>query len=203
MLALAHEGLSHRTINHCLKALRIMLAEATKARLIAGNPAALVEELVGNPAQRGTLTLPEVRKLFNERQVKPVWRGDRKMRTMDLLMASTGARMGEAMALMVDNVHPKYVVLSHSWDRRAGMRPGTKSGEGRAVPIPSRVSAALSALIKSLRWREADDLVFVQNAHRGQPVGHAEIARALYSALAISEKQRAERNVTAPASRKI
>ena len=109
--------------------------------------------------ERGILTGTEIRKLFDEKSISKVW-ADRKHYTLNLLAASTGMRMGELQALPVHAVHDNYVEVAQSWERRDGIKSGTKTGAGRVVPLPAVTSKHLRELIASSPYQESDDLVF-------------------------------------------
>ena len=195
LLSLLDKGLSAATGNHCLKALRIVLEQATREGLIQGNPARSVQELAGRPAERGVLSAVELRALFDERTFDAVWRGDRLMFSVNLTAAATGCRMGELQGLMVGNIRQGYLLLSHTWDRKGGLREGTKTGAARIVPIPGRVQTWLDTLVIAC---ERDALVFERPGKPGLPIEHTSINSALYRALqqiGITDSERRERRI--------
>ena len=131
------EKLSPATINHALRCLKVMLKEATRHGIIARDPSAFITGLSEHQAERGILTVEEVRRLFEEKAISKVCGGDRKHYTLNLLAASTGLRMGELQALPVGGVYESYVNVSQSWERRDGIKQGTKTGRERVVPLPA------------------------------------------------------------------
>lgn len=117
-------------------------------------------EYIHSRVARGNLTGQEIRALFDEKRFEKVWAGDGKHFTLNLTAASTGLRMGELQALAVGSVQLDYLAVSQSWERRTGLKEGTKTGAGRMVPLPKRTSAQLAAFIESSPCQEPADLVF-------------------------------------------
>jgi integrase len=150
------------------------------------------------PTGRGILTGSEIRALFDEKRFGKVRAGDRKHFTLNLTAASTGLRIGELQALAVGAVQPDHLTVSQSWERRTGLKEGTKKGAGRIVPLPKRTSAQLAALIESSLYREPTDLVFY-GKDRQAPLSPRIILDGLYGALGridITAEERAERRIT-------
>lgn len=198
LLALRRGKLSPSTINHALRCLKVMLKEATRQGVIARDPSAFITGLAERPAERGILTALEIRALFDEKRFEKVWAGDRKHFTLNLTAASTGLRMGELQALAVGAVYSDYLTVSQSWERRTGLKQGTKTGAGRLVPLPKRTSAQLAALIESSPYQEPGDLVF-WGTDRQTPLSPRIILKGLYSALGrigITSQEREERRLT-------
>jgi len=179
ILALRKKGLSPSTINHGLRCLKVMLKEATRHGIIARDPSAFITGLADHPVERGILTGAEIRKLFDEKSIGKVWTGDRMHYTMNLLAASTGMRMGEVQALSVRAVHENYVEVSQSWERRDGIKAGTKTGSGRLVPLPAYSARHLHELIASSPYQSFDDLVFY-GQNRNTPITPRMILAGLY-----------------------
>ena len=106
--------------------------------------------------------------------------------------------MGELQALAVGAVQPDYLTVSQSWERRTGLKEGTKTGAGRMVPLPKRTSAQLAALIESSPYQEPTDLVFY-GKDRQTPLSPRMILDGLYGALEsidITAEEREERRIT-------
>ena len=198
LLALRRGKLSPSTINHALRCLKVILKEATRQGLLARDPSAFISGLAERPKERGILTATEIRALFDEKKIGKIWSGDRKHYTLSLLAASTGLRMGELQALPVGAVHENYVTVSQSWERRTGIKQGTKTGAGRLVPLPKKTAEHLTALIESSSYQEPADLVF-WGQDRHTPLSPRMILAALYSALGkigITAEEREERRLT-------
>jgi integrase len=198
LLTLRRGKLSPSTINHALRCLKIMLKEATRQGVIARDPSAFINGLAESPAERGILNGEEIRKLFDEKKIEKVWSGDRKHFTLNLTAASTGLRMGELQALSVGSVQVDYLTVSQSWERRTGLKEGTKTGVGRIVPLPKRTSAQLAALIESSPYQEPTDLVFY-GKDRQTPLSPRIILAGLYGAferIGVTSPEREKRRIT-------
>ena len=122
--------LSATTINQCLATLRIMLGEAERLSFISRDPSRGIEGLKETPRPRSILELAEVQALFDEGSIGKVWGGDLRHYALNLVAASTAARMGELQALQVQHVFNDYVAICQSWGRKYGMK-GTKTGINR------------------------------------------------------------------------
>lgn len=183
------------TINRVLGTLKIMLSFAAEQSIINGSPAATVGELKEEPKARGILTMTELRKIFDETNVREIWNGDLKMFSLNLLAASTGMREGECQALRIMDVHDKYVSVLHSWGAYGRTPP--KFNAVRDVPIPSKTWKFLRQLIEPSRCRSPEELVFFGPC-RNEPLAKHAILRDYRRALAragIGENEQRSRNL--------
>ena len=145
ILKLRKERLSPATINHALRCLKVMLKEAARHGIIARDPSAFITGLAEQASRaRHPHRRRDTARCSTRRQIGKVWGGDRKHYTLNLLAASTGMRMGELQALPVGAVHENYVDVSQSWERRDGIKQGTKTGPGRLVPVAGRHRSTLA-----------------------------------------------------------
>ena len=106
--------------------------------------------------------------------------------------------MGELQALPVSAVHDNYIVIAQSWERRDGIKAGTKTGPGRLVPLPTFTASHLNELIASSAYQKPDDLVF-HGRDRKTPLSPRFILDGFYGALGqieIGEAERQERRIT-------
>jgi len=191
------KALSHTTVNHCLRTLKIMLKEAKRLGYRHDNPAEAVQNLVETPAERGILRLDEVRDLFRDEDVEQIWGGDQRHYTINLLSASTGMRLGEVLALQVQYVFDDYVTVMWSYRPPYGFRE-PKRNSRRTIPIPTKTSACLHELISCSPFQESGDLVFF-GQERDIPISQEKIGKALYKALeriGITPEERKTRNVS-------
>jgi hypothetical protein len=78
------------TINHSLRTLKIMLAEAVRLGYLAADPSKSVRQLRETPEARGILTLEEIRALFDEKRIGKIWDGDFRHFALNLTAASCG-----------------------------------------------------------------------------------------------------------------
>ena len=189
--------LSPTTVNRCLTCFKIMLKEAVRLEYLHKSPAVGIKQLRERPERRSILTIDEARALIQDDNISQVWDGDLRHFTLNLLAASTGMRMGEIQALLIQNVHDEYISIFYSWDRRYGLKE-PKWGSEREIPIPLRTAAHLSELIAISPYQEPDDFVFFGSDGK-TPIGDKSISRALYKALeriGISQEMRKERYIT-------
>lgn len=189
-------SLSPTTINHCLVTLKIMFKEAHRIGILPKNPAAKVEPLKESPKQKTILSREEVRALFTGDALNTVWGRDLPFYTMNLLAATTGMRMGEVQALQVQDVHPEFVSVVHSWDRKYGLKDPKRNSK-REIPIPTITANYLEATIRYLRHDKPEDLVFSLNGRI--PFGNRTILEGFRRALeriGITPEKRAARNLT-------
>lgn len=133
-------GITNKTANNILSALRQVFQEALMQELIERNPAEHVKPLAKIGKRRGCFTVDQIKKLF----AFP-W-AHRQAYVACLLAASTGMRMGEVRALTVAQVHEGYITVDASWNDIEG-RKCTKSGYGRIVPISDGVQKELKAIL--------------------------------------------------------
>jgi integrase len=100
------KGLSGSTVNHATIALRLILRQAAKEKLIRAMP--LVESVAIEKSVKGTFTPEEIRKPFGQ-----PWK-DFHHFVANKLAAVTGCRAGEIAALRKSCLHPEYLeALGH------------------------------------------------------------------------------------------
>lgn len=176
IVQLRREGtLSSASINHILQALRTILGQAVTEGLIGENPALLVKPVKLVQAERGIPTADEVRKLIGS---PALWR-DHRLYIINLLAASTGARMGEIRGLLVENVFPDHLEIRHSWENHSGLKE-PKWGSVRDIPLAPRVYEELDEVIKETA---PTSFVFYGEHGKDRPMGERAIERGLYAAL--------------------
>ena len=168
-----------------------MLKEAKRLGYIHTNPAEEIRRLSEKPKVRSILRIDEVKELLLDDNIDRVWDGDLFNYTLNLIAASTGIRMGEIQALMVQNVHEGYISIFYSWDRKYGLKE-PKWGSKREIPIPSKSSQRLQELIACSPYNEPQDFVFWGES-RNKPVSNKMILNTLYKAfenIGISPEER-------------
>jgi integrase len=147
------------TINRSISTIKVMLAWAARKKLIQGSPAQAVDKLKEEPKKRGILTLPELHALFDEDRASEIW-ANPYHRTINLLACWTGARLGECQGLERQYVHPNYIQIMNAWSGPKYKLTIPKWKSIRAVPIPSKVSLALTAIMDESPYKEDEALVF-------------------------------------------
>jgi integrase len=197
------KGLSGSTVNHATIALRLILRQAAKEKLIRAMP--LVESVALDKPVKGTFTPDEIRKLF-----ATPWKDYRHF-VANKLAAITGCRAGEIAALRKSHLHPEYLDIKHTWDPTYGLGP-TKTGKERIVPIPDLMYQDLVALLdmnphakiseENRKKMTAEQLTFIDDPFLffsddpTHPVDQSYATRALYRALAaigVDEESRKKR----------
>lgn len=176
------------TVNQRLQILRVMLEEACKQEYLTENPAQFVKPVGGGSAERGVLSLDEVRALLNPK----IW-AEYKFYAITLLTLATGLRISEVRGLQVSQVHPDYIQVHTAWEEKYGLKE-PKCGSIRDLPITPMIYEALQEVITSTK---ATQLVYY-GATKETPLSKSWIEKQLYRALeriGIDEVSRRKRNI--------
>jgi integrase len=192
---LKEKGLAGRTQVQIYAGLRVMMTFAFRQRLINENPCLYVQPPVVRSKPRGILTRAEVKRLFDPKTIRSIWKNDRLSFAASLTAAATGMRLGEILALRREDIHTgkdgAFVDCQHSWCQVSQALKDTKTSETALIPLPSKVAKHLSALA---RRHEG----FVFSADGVRPVKYWVIEGALTRALrriGITEQDRLARGV--------
>ena len=192
IVQLRREGtLSSASINHIRQALRTILGQAVTEGLISENPALLVKPVKLVQVERGIPTVDEVRKLIGS---PALWR-DHRIYTINLLAASTGARIDEIRGLQLQNVFPDHLTIRHSWENNSGLKE-PKWGSVRDIPFAPRVYRELQKVVEQTA---PTSFVFYGEQGKDHPMGERAIERGLYAALrtiGITETERRRRHLS-------
>ncbi len=181
--------LANQTRMHILYAFRVVLREAVDEKVLAVSPLERVEPLGKTFRARDVFSVAELRVLFPQGSLAPIW-GNQRTGLLFLVLATTGIRSGEARALSWRQV---------LWAERALLVDrtveGGSSGHGVIGPIsakkggakiellPSRTLEELAAWRDLSIWKEPEDLIFPGEA-RGIPLSAATVAHSLPRAFA-------------------
>lgn len=166
------EGRAASTINHVINCLSIVLDAAEDDGIIPAVPK--VYRAGGKGSAREVLTVSEARLVLNSKR----WRDERE-RIANVVAAATGLRQGEILGLTRDRVHRDHLDVSQVWDRVSyRLKPATKNGESRVVPISKRVRRELARLIHMSPHRPKW-YVFYHDASTVAPYNAAEVTRGL------------------------
>ena len=128
------DNVSRATANSYLDALRTVMQQAVRDGLVTNNPTVGIERL-GNDTQ--------IRKAFNLKEVKAIvgktedWKNP-MIRSMCILAATTGMRMGECRALKKDCISKDAVIIKASFSNIDGYKL-PKNGKERIAPLPPGV----------------------------------------------------------------
>lgn len=133
-------GYAPASINKTYGALKTALRWAHDRGMISTDPTAGISGYSGGPVRvRGILDAAEVQALFSA-----PWT-DERARVACLTAASTGARLGEILALQAQDIADGILYIRHSYSQADGLKT-TKTGKERRVPLLPTVKAALLAL---------------------------------------------------------
>jgi len=174
-----------------------MLKEAKRQRLIQDNPGVDVEKLPEDTREKGILTLVEFRRLFDPESFNTMWDRSLFHYCLNILAGVTGLRLGEIQAIRWHCVHPDFVEINCSWDRKYGLKE-PKAKSQRTVSIPGVVYDCFILLKKFDRLVEPDTIVFHGDSLY-RPIDHKVVLKRLYRALeniGISDTDRLERNLS-------
>ncbi|MGA2548244.1 MAG: tyrosine-type recombinase/integrase [Rectinemataceae bacterium] len=138
-LALKAKGLASATVNKDLSAATTALRWAAANEVIPIDPTRGLRGFSGQGKRRGILEPGEVKALFSA-----TWQ-DERARVACLVAMTTGARLGEVLALRREDIGEDRLFIRHSYSIRDGLKT-TKSGEAREVPLLPTVRAALLTL---------------------------------------------------------
>ena len=188
---------SSSTVNHALSTLKIMLGEAHRLGIINRNPVELVKRLRETPKKRNILTIDEAQSLFHPESLISVWEGNLFHFTLNLIACVTGMRMGEIQALHREDFREDYLTISHSWDRKYGLK-SPKNASERIVPLSHLATAKLRKLISMNGVTDSGGLIFYDET-KHTPIYCKVIQKYFYQALTkigITEKERKYRNIT-------
>ena len=170
--------LSASTINHICTALKIILTEAYRNRIIQVVPS--INQVRGNPEIRGILTVEEVQNLFNL-----VW-ADQIAYTACLVAAVTGLRMGEIQALQRQDIPETgdfpVLLIKHSWDTAYLQIKETKTGHNRTVPIHPFALKSIYNLLNLSPYKDPSSFVFYGD-REDRPILPKDISSGFYAAL--------------------
>ena len=138
-LRLKAEGRAPATVNKTMSAATTALRWAAANEIITNDPTRGLRGFSGQGKRRGILEPGEVKALFST-----AWT-DERARVACLVAMTTGARLGEVLALRREDIGEDRLFIRHSYSIRDGLK-STKSGEAREVPLLPAVRVALLAL---------------------------------------------------------
>lgn len=163
---LADTKLSTKTRNHILDTLRIIFEEASDEGVLERNPLKSVQRFGGEKSARAVFSPHELVKMFpDDTAIAARQWGDMKWACLFAVLAQTGLRLGEALALEWRDIvySPKgnptlqvtKAVKNHK--RRIG---STKNGRVRAVPILTISHIYLAKWRSHSEHADDSDLIF-------------------------------------------
>jgi integrase len=160
ILSLSKEhSFSTASVNQVYTCLRVMIREAIRLGYLEKDLTEKVRLVRESSAEKGILTLAEVRKLFGKDALSQCWGNDLFAMTANALAASTGLRLGEVRGLTLGYLHEDHIEVLHSWEESFGLKE-LKRGSVRIVPITASLYASLNAIAKLHGLVQSDQLVF-------------------------------------------
>jgi len=174
--SLAEQGLARNTIRLALAPLRAMLATAVEEGVLRHNPAVGLRlalpgrDVEHEPVKVKALTEAELRRLLDE--LPPAWR------LLFELMAHTGVRIGEAVALQWQHVDlgRRRLLVRRRWYRGSYAAPKSRYGR-RDVPLTAGMARALWEQRKEAR--SGDEALVFPNA-KGGPLDTVNLYNRVY-----------------------
>ena len=183
--------LAPATINKLIQTLRTILEQAVEDDWIKENPAERVRTIRVRRPSRSVLTPSEVLTLL----AGPDPWDDLRQYAINVLAATTGLRMGEVRALLVDNVKQDHVEIRRSWEEGYGPRE-PKAESARDIPIAAKVHGILSRVIHETT---PTSLLFYGKDGKDSPMSKSWIEKNLARALeriGIPLAEQRERSIT-------
>ena len=182
--------IKNSTANIFFDVLKTMLNEAVRLRLIAANPANLVEELRGDQDEIKILTPEESKKLFPPRW-ETLWTNYLAF-SVNRLAACTGMRIGELLGLRTEYVFEDYIHVCAQYTEE-GEYTDTKTHDRLDIPI----TALMRGWLEDLMARNAGGYLFSGDGGK-TPVKREDVYKDFYAALnrvGIPEEKRKERRL--------
>lgn len=139
------DKLSRSTSNFQLMTLKVVLEQAVRDSILKENPCDKVETLGNDTRIRSAFTLKEVTAILGKDENWP----NPMVRTICLVSAVTGMRLGEIRALRPECVTPEAILVKYSYSNIDGLKC-PKNGRERLAPIPDGVYESI------MRWNWGD-----------------------------------------------
>jgi integrase len=146
VMQLSKKGYNNSTINLNIAALKVMMKEAARQKLINSNPMEKVKKLVAHNKEVQILKNEEVKKLFPA-DWKDFW-DSYEVYLINKLAACTGMRLSEIIGLQSGYVMKDHIHVCRQYSRKYGIRP-LKTKDSRNIPITSALHSELSIFLKS------------------------------------------------------
>ena len=137
---MAAKGLATSTVNQTLLVCCTPLKWAFNKKIIASSPVAGLTKFSITNKERGILTDEEAAAVF------AVDWADKRALVASLVSATTGARLGECLALRRSDIGENTLIIAHSYSLLDGLKL-PKNNRKRAAPLLPEVKAALLDLL--------------------------------------------------------
>jgi integrase len=154
LIDLFDSGYKANTIKRIYQALRGVLNEAERLRIIGENPCSKVRKpKITKRSRKGVFTMEEAQKLLDEFSIEQIW-GPGNTGFMhyviNLIAAGTGLRTCEIQAIRIGKVDfdRRLVKIDETWERVYGSKNHTKTdSSNRFVTLSSKMVRYLKKLI--------------------------------------------------------
>jgi integrase len=175
-LQLKAKGLAAGTINKTMSAATTALRWAAANEFIPTDPTKGLRGFTGAQRKRGILEPAEVKALFSV-----PWE-DERARVACLVAATTGARVGEILALQHQDIGQDRLFIRHSFSNRDGLKT-PKNGEPRVVPLIPKVRSALLRLEAASNHPAGDERYIFAGRYPDRPLDANRILHGMRMAL--------------------
>ena len=190
---------SNTFINSVRNVLQSIFDEAYRLDILEKNPMDRIKRMVADYQPKGIFNKSQLEQLFNKEAITRQWGARKDFFLINILALTTGMRQGEIMALRVSDVKEDHILVSHTWDRKYGLK-SPKYESSRPVPLPDFVSELLHIYISSITEGNAEPNSFIfRGILPNKPIDHKAINKSFYNALStigIDLKKRKEINLT-------
>jgi integrase len=153
-ISASHSHLSSQTLRQILKAGKIALRWAYANEYISIDPTKYMVPYSSQQKNRGVLSPNEAAELFSLK-----WESEMGF-LINIVAMSTGLRVGEILALRLEDIGGKYLSVTRSYSNTDGFK-STKTEEPRVVPIIPSIRDALRKMGEGNPY--GDGLVFYGN----------------------------------------
>jgi len=138
------DGYNNSSINVRIAALKVMMKEAVRLKLITSNPMEKIKKLAANNKEVKILKNNEVQKLFPE-DWREIW-DSYEVYVFNKLAACTGMRLSEIIGLQNEHVHEDHIHVCAQYSKEYSIRP-LKTKDSRNIPITNTIYKELLTLI--------------------------------------------------------
>jgi len=156
LLSKRNDGYSHRTVRHIRSVISNVLSDAVDDETISSNPVASLSRKhfknSENKLKNNPLTSDELTKLL-----RTVQKHYSDHFPLFLLLARTGMRIGEALALQWKDINFQERHITVRRSVRRGRVSTTKSGKERRVDMSPQLAAALQTLMRGVTLSPVSD----------------------------------------------
>jgi integrase len=190
---------SNTFINSVRNVLQAVFDEAYRIEILEANPMDRIDRMVADYQPKGIFNKSQLEQLFNRESITQQWGNRIDFYLVNILALTTGMRQGEIMALRVSDVKEDHILVSHTWDRKYGLK-SPKYESSRPVPLPAFVNELLHIYISSISESTSEPNTFLfRGLLPDKPIDHKAINKSFYNALdtiGIDTKRRKELNLT-------